>query len=99
VTLGSVTVTSAGGTFFDVILNPAGIAYLQANLTQVALGGTVTTLTKGAPNEALFNSTNATLTRQLILTTADSAVPEPSSFLLIAAGLGAVGLRRRQARG
>jgi hypothetical protein len=67
--LGAVTVDSSLGATVDVPLNSAGILTLQGQTGLVALGGAITTLAKGSPSEFLFNSTNATLTRQLVITT------------------------------
>ena len=52
----------------DVPFNEAGLARLAAEAGVFAVGGAITTLAYGAPNEFLFNSTSAGLTRQLILT-------------------------------
>ena len=68
---GGVTVTSALGTTVDVPLDAAGIAFLQGSSGQVALGGALTTLTKGVKDEFLFNSTDAALTRQLVIKATD----------------------------
>jgi hypothetical protein len=51
----------------DVPLNASGVQYLNAASGEVLFGGAVTTLTKGAENEYLFNSTGATNVRQLIV--------------------------------
>ena len=93
----------ASQTFYDIPMNAAGLTALQNSLgaNQFAVGGTLTSLTRGATNEAMFNGTNGTLTRQLIITTTDSvnAVPEPASVLLTASGmLGALVLRLRRSR-
>lgn len=51
----------------EVPLNVTGVAALNAATGSIALGGSITTLTKGATGEYLFNSTGAQNTRQLIL--------------------------------
>jgi hypothetical protein len=68
--------------------------------TPAALGGAVTTInfSNTTQPEALFNSSSATMTRQLILTTVESTpVPEPAS-LLLATGLAAAARARRLRR-
>jgi hypothetical protein len=77
---GSFDATAALGPTVDIPLNPAGVAYLDANRGLVALGGAITTLVKGATSEFLFNSTNASLTRQLLITTSE-AQPIPSASI------------------
>lgn len=52
----------------DVVLNAAGLSYLNGASSTVVFGGVITTLAKGATSERYFNSTNATLTRQLVVT-------------------------------
>jgi hypothetical protein len=86
---GSFVATPALGAFADVTLNSAGLAFLNASAGQVALGGAIPTLAKGATNEFLFNSTSASLTRQLILTTTDTVVPEPRTTLMLAVAVSA----------
>ncbi|MEO6029260.1 MAG: hypothetical protein ABIR79_20550 [Candidatus Binatia bacterium] len=68
---GSRVVTPNPGATIDVSFNGTGVAYLQSNSNGlVVMGGAVTTLAKGlTDNEFLFNSTNATLTRQLVVAT------------------------------
>ena len=68
-TYGSLVATSAIGETVDVVLDTAGIAFLAGSSGQVAIGGAMTTLAKGAGDEFLFNSTSASLTRQLVITT------------------------------
>jgi hypothetical protein len=53
----------------DVPLNAAGLAYLNGASQEAVFGGAITTLTKGAENEYLFNSTGATNVRELIVRT------------------------------
>lgn len=50
-----------------VPLNDTALALLNAADGPVAFGGSITTLTKGPTNENIFNSTNATLRRELVL--------------------------------
>lgn len=66
---GTLVATTAIGETVDVVLNAAGIAFLAGSTGEVAIGGAMTTLAQGATNEFLFNSTSASLTRQLIVTT------------------------------
>ncbi len=66
---GALVADNTIGATVDVPLNAAGLALLQASSGQVALGGAITTLTKGGTSEFLFNATSANLTRQLIVTT------------------------------
>ena len=66
---GNFVATSAIGETVDIPLNAAGIAFLAGSSGQVALGGAITTLSMGPTTEFLFNSTNAGLTRQLVVTT------------------------------
>jgi hypothetical protein len=69
VSYGSVIATSALGSTVDVPLNAAGIAFLATNHGQIAIGGAITTLAKGTTSEFLFNATDASMTRQLVITT------------------------------
>ncbi|WP_031500184.1 hypothetical protein [Bryobacter aggregatus] len=89
--LGSATLSHLIPTFINIELNGAGLSYLNSNLGPVAFGAAITTLTRGSENEAIFNSTNASLTRQLILVVEDgpnplipdpAAVPEPATLWL-----------------
>lgn len=96
---GSTTVSSAGTTV-QVALNSAGLAYLNSAIgNSVALGGALTSINyaNATASERLFNNSNATLTRQLVLTTVDNAqVPEPSTFALAGVcGAALILLRRR----
>lgn len=54
----------------EVPLNGDGVAALNATAGSIALGGSITTLTKGATGEYLFNATGTHSTRQLILSIA-----------------------------
>jgi len=65
---GGVVATGALGETVEVPFDAAGLAAVSAAAERFAVGGTVTTLSRGATNEFLFNSTSASLTRQLILT-------------------------------
>ena len=65
---GSLVATSALGETVDIDLGPAAVAYLSLGSGSVAFGGAITTLTRGAGNEFLFNSTGIVQTRQLIIT-------------------------------
>lgn len=66
---GSLVATSAMPQIVEIPLNPAGIALLSSNSGTVAIGGAVTTLVKGADHEFVFNATNSSLTRKLVITT------------------------------
>lgn len=64
----SLVVTKVGiEPLLEVPLNANGVAALQAASGNIALGGSITTLAKGATGEYLFNSTGILSTRQLIL--------------------------------
>lgn len=99
---GSLDVTDPVGTYIDIQLNGAGLAYLNGLAGGTAvMGGAITSLTKGlAPaNEIVFNGSTGSMTRQLLLETdGGSSVPEPGTWMLVGGGALAVGLRRRQAR-
>lgn len=85
---GSVVHGRFDATPVEVVFNVQGLAYLNSNLGAVGFGGALTSLTKGQGAEALFNSSNGTMMRQLIVTTADANdVPEPSAALLGLLGL------------
>ncbi len=93
---GSITATSAvNGTFVEINLNSAAIAALNLASDLFAFGGTITTL-NGIPDEETlfaFSSNNLSDT-QLEVT----VVPEPSTVLLLAAGIALLGaLRTRRA--
>lgn len=97
-TLGSFVATGALGAQADISLNAAGLTYLNAAIGgNPALGGAITTLTSGASNEIVFNATDASFTRQMLLTTttAPTVVPEPSTWLMLTLGLAPLLLRRR----
>jgi len=65
---GAVTaVKGAVRAIIDVPLNAAGVDHLNDASGEVVFGGAITTLTKGAENEYLFNSTGATNIRELIV--------------------------------
>lgn len=66
---GSLVATSLLGSTVDIPLNPTGIAFLAASSGRIAIGGAITTLAKGTTDEALFNATSASQTRQLVITT------------------------------
>lgn len=55
------------GAVLDVPLTAAGVEFLNDASGEVLLGGTITTLTKGAENEYLFNATGATNVRELVV--------------------------------
>ncbi|MFN2427224.1 MAG: hypothetical protein ABR587_12340 [Candidatus Binatia bacterium] len=52
----------------EIPLNHAGATFLWGSAGRVALGGAVTTLSKGAAFEYFFNSTGSTNVRELIVT-------------------------------
>jgi hypothetical protein len=64
---GVTAVNGAVGAVIDVPLNAAGVDYLNDASGEVVFGGAITTLTKGAENEYLFNQTGATNVRELIV--------------------------------
>jgi hypothetical protein len=81
------------GANVDIALDAAGVAAIDAGVGLFALGGHVSTLTSGFPNEFVFGSTGATSLRQLVIET--NAVPEPGSGALVGVGLAAVAVWRR----
>ncbi len=97
---GSITATSAiNGTFVEIDLNGAAIAALNLASGLFAFGGALTTLNGTADEETFFAFSDAgnLSDTQLELT----LVPEPSTVLLLAAGialLGALRTRRAPAR-
>jgi hypothetical protein len=81
----------------EVNLTPTALADLQSSVDNsiglYAFGGTWSS----SPDTAIFGSTNSSMTRQLVITTADpAAVPEPSSLALMAVTAGLVGYWRRK---
>ncbi len=98
---GSVTVNnSSNSTNVDLVLNASGLAFLNSVLGMpAAFGGAITSINfaNTTQAEALFNASSGTMTRQLILTTADSsAVPEPGSLLLFGTALVAAARARHR---
>jgi PEP-CTERM motif len=92
---GSATAAFAANANVDVALNAAALAFLNSASGSVAIGGAITSfLNTDTQSQFLFNSTNGSMTRQLILTTAPAAVPEPGTLWLIAAGAAAFLLSR-----
>ncbi|HYC53395.1 MAG TPA: hypothetical protein VEL28_00430 [Candidatus Binatia bacterium] len=64
---GSLAATSSLAHVADIALTGAGLDFLRENDGMVAIGGAITTLTKGEPDEYLFNSTQVTNWRHLVL--------------------------------
>jgi hypothetical protein len=86
---GSVTVDfTSNSANVDVALNAAALGFLNSASGSIAFGGAITTINfaNTTSSERLFNSSDGTMTRQLILTIADAAVPEPGTMSLLAAG-------------
>ena len=98
---GSLDVTNPVGSFIDISLNAAGIAYLNGLAGGTAvIGGAITSLDKGvAPaNEIVFNGSTGSMTRQLLLETdGGTGVPEPGTWMLMGGGMLALAVRRRMA--
>lgn len=100
--LGSLVVSGpVNNTVSELTLNTAGIAYLNGLSGQFAFGGALTTLTRNPEiSERLFNSSSsAGLVRELVVTYEAAApaaeVPEPGTWLLVAAGLTVLGRTKR----
>ena len=84
---GSATAAFAASANVDVALNAAALAFLNSASGSVAIGGAITSFTNtDTQSQYVFNSSSSALTRQLILTTAPAAVPEPGTLWLTAAG-------------
>jgi len=81
------------GTNVDVVLNAAAVSAIDSAVGLFALGGHITTLTRGFDSEFAFGSTSAASLRQLVIET--TAVPEPASGALVSLGLLAIAARRR----
>jgi MYXO-CTERM domain-containing protein len=88
---GSVTLTPIDeGSLIVIALNPAALQFLNNASGQIAFGGAVSTLAKSGrinEQEIVFRNPSGDNLRQLVLTVQPSAVPEPSTALLAAAGL------------
>ena len=88
---GSVTLTPIDeGSLIVIALNPAALQVLNNASGQIAFGGAVSTLAKSGrinEQEIVFRNPSGDNLRQLVLTVQPSAVPEPSTALLAAAGL------------
>jgi hypothetical protein len=96
---GSASVSAANNNAnVSILLNPAALAALQSGLGgSFAFGGSLTTLSAPGVTEGVFTfSTNFTGTRQLTLNTAPTAVPEPTSWFLLASGVVAIAVVRRR---
>jgi len=65
---GGVTVDKTLTMILEAPLNASGVAALNAASAQLAFGGAITTLAKGATGEYLFNATGVSSTRKLIVT-------------------------------
>jgi hypothetical protein len=83
---------ATNNTVLTLDLNSDGLTYLNNQTGTFAIGGALTTLTKTPGiSERMFNSSNVpSFTRELFITytpASESAVPEPSTCLLFAAGL------------
>ena len=96
--LGTFLANSSIGSQVDINLDASGLTYLNAAIGgSTALGGALTTLASGGSNEIVFNATDASFTRQLILTTTTTAptgVPEPSTWAMLSLGLLTLAVRR-----
>ncbi len=93
---GSITATSAvNGTFVEIALNSAAIAALNLASDLFAFGGAITTLNGVPDEETLFAFSGNNLSDTQLEVT---VVPEPSTVLLLAAGIALLGaLRTRRA--
>jgi hypothetical protein len=60
---GTFLATSSIGKFANVDLNFDGVDYINDATDEIAFAGALTTLTKGVPDEYIFNSTHITNTR------------------------------------
>jgi len=83
---------STNNTVLTLDLDANGLIYLNNQSGLFALGGALTSLNRvNGVTEAMFNSSgNPAFTRELFITftpASESAVPEPSTCLLFAAGL------------
>ncbi len=85
--------------YVDIVLNSAGLSYLNAHLGgEVTLGGSFTSIDGGGCHDciAAFGYTDGTPAAQLSLS---GGVPEPATWGLMIMGFGGMGavLRRRRA--
>jgi len=90
---GSVTATSAAnGTFVEINLDSAAIAAMNLASGLFAFGGSITTLNGVPDEETLFAFSDSGLLSDTQLEL--SVVPEPSTALLLAAGISLLGALR-----
>lgn len=84
-------------TVVDIVFNPTGITFLNANRSPIAFGGAIVSFSISDPStQSVFSNSSASSTRQLVLEV--TPVPEPASALLAAAGFAALVLPRRRFR-
>lgn len=84
-------------TLFGLQTTPSG-SFVLATLTfnTIAAGNSALTISAGVLSDELGNTISATTQNGSVLVTGGSPVPEPSTLLLLTAGLGAIVVRRRR---